>query len=801
MDLTPITQRISEKFAALGHQIEPAKIEEKLARMINEFGVPEEEAERSIVSDYSREFGLDEQIQPAVIASDAPDATPIAEVKIGDWATLEGVVTVLFESRSPSVAQSGILADQSGCIRFTVWAKAQAPALELGEWYRFESAAVDEFNSQPGFQVHSGTAIFPIQHDQLPHIETTPIADLKRGVVSLEGKVVSYTERSEGPVHIAGVIADGTGAIRFTIRRGDTAPEIEEGGWYQIEYAVADLYRGAMNLQFNAGTRITQISDDRSLRPAISPIAGIKPGIICIRVKVLQEYATSSERMFQSGTLGDESGTIRFVTWKDESAERLTPGMAYTIYYAAADEFNGRLSLTLNGATCLPDDAAAINVSPIPERSAPETATLEGVVTVLFPPRTASIAQTGIFAHDSGVMRLTVWANAHAPTLQAGGWYRLESAVLDEYNSQKNIKVTSGTVVTPLSGETIPQIAVSPVSDLKQGLVSLEGKVITYTPHSEGPVRAAGVIADNTGGIRFTIRQGEPVADIEAGGWYRFDYAIADLYRGAMNLQLNAVTQISPLPGEQTLEPAITQVAEIKPGIVCLHVKVVQEYESTSERILQSGILGDETGTIRFVTWKDDNTERLIPGKIYTIQYAIADEYNGRPSLTLNGSAVIPDDAGAIEVKASGDEVIGALVHISPGSGLIKRCPVEGCGRVLTRQNYCQIHEIQPDFQYDLRIKGWLDNGRQTWDTIISREGVEKLLGLTLEGAKEMAENNPLGLETVYYHLCEELLGRYISCQGRVIENRLFSSSCSYLSFDPARHADLLNRSEVTSHE
>lgn len=215
MDLTSITQRISEKFSALGHQIEPAKIEEKLSRMINEFGVPEEEAERSIISDYSREFGLEERIYAASPKSDAPDAISIADMKTGDWATIEGVVTVLFEARSPSVAQSGIVADQSGSVRFTVWAKAQAPILELGGWYRFESVAVDEFNNQPNFQVHSGTAIFPIPPEDLPQLAITPIADLARGVVSLEGKVVTLTEREEGPVRIAGVIADGTGAIRL----------------------------------------------------------------------------------------------------------------------------------------------------------------------------------------------------------------------------------------------------------------------------------------------------------------------------------------------------------------------------------------------------------------------------------------------------------------------------------------------------------------------------------------------------------------------------------------------------------
>lgn len=803
MDLTPITQRISEKFTSAGKQIESARIEEKLARMIFEFGVPPEEAERSIISDYSREFGLEEQVPVAtLIQSDAPDATPLAEIQTGDWVTIEGVVTVLFESRSPSVAQSGLLADQSGTVRFTIWAKAQAPLLEAGRWYRFESAAVDEFNNQLNFQVHSGTAIFPLPPEKMPEIQIKPIASLNRGVVSLEGKVVSLTNRSDGPVRVAGVLADGTGAIRFTIRQGDPFMDIEDGGWYHIEYAVADIYRGAMNLQINAGTKITPIQEDRSLRPAISPVADIKPGIVCLRVKVIQEYESSSERMFQSGILGDETGTIRFVTWKDESAERLNPGEVYTIYYAAADEYNNRLSLTLNGATCLPDDAGAIiNIAAPPARSGSETITIDGVVLVLFPSRSSAIAQSGIVAYQNGTLRLTVWANAHAPLLVQGGWYRFESAITEEYNSQMTMKVSAQTKVTPIAEDALPRMTITPIADLSSGVVNLEGKVVKFTPHTEGPVGASGVIADETGGIRFTIRQGEPITGIEEGGWYHIEYGIADLYRGAMNLQFNAGTRITPLSDDRILEPAITSVGSIKPGIVCLRVKVVQEYESSSERMLQSGIVGDETGTVRFVTWKDESAERLLSGKVYTIWYASADEYNGRPSLTLNGASFAADETGTIEVKASGDEITGALVHISPGSGLIKRCPVEGCGRVLTRQNYCQIHEIQPNFEYDLRIKGWLDNGKQTWDTIISREGVENLLGLTLAGAQEMAENNPLGLETVYYHLCEQLLGRYLRCHGRVIENRLFSTTCSYLAFDPGRHADLINRTEVASHE
>lgn len=794
MDYSQITQRISDRFAASGHQINTTKVEEKLNRLVQEFGIPPEEAERTVISDYSREFGLEMSASASEITVDGPEPVQIADIKPKEISTIIAVVTTLFPSRSPSIAQSGILADQTGTVRFTAWANAGAPPVEAGSWYRFEHAAIDEYNDQISLKVESGTSIIPLGPDEIPVPAAVRIADLRPGAVALEGKIVSLTERLDGPIHLAGVIADESGAVRFTIRKGGPEPQLEEGAWFRFINATADIYRGAVTLQVNTGTRVEPTNEDKSLRPAIIQVTNVKPGVVCLRVKVVQEFESSSDRMFQSGILGDETGTIRFVTWKDESAERLTPGMVYTLYYVSADEYNGRMSLTLNGSTILPDDPSAIQIQSYDTTRSGERINTDGVVTTLFPPRSQSIAQSGIFADENGAVRFTVWANAGAPILATGKWYRLESVVKDEYNGQPGYKINAQTKVTPLTGDQIPTQTTAPIAELKRGVVSFEGKVISLTHRSDGPVRMAGVIADESGAVRFTVREGEPVNGIQQGGWYRFSLAIADFYRGAMNLQITAGTRVEPISEEREISPVITPVGEIKPGIVSLRVKVVQEYESSSDRMLQSGILGDETGTIRFVTWKDDTAKRLIPGVVYTISYASADEYNARPSLTLTGAICNPDESGDIEVRSSQDEVIGALVHISPGSGLIKRCPVEGCGRVLTRQNYCQVHEIQPDFVYDIRIKGWMDNGNQTWDTIISREGVENLLGLTIETAQEMAENNPLGLETVYYHLCEKALGRYLVCRGRIVENRLFASACSFLSFDPAKHADLLNR-------
>ena len=125
------------------------------------------------------------------------------------------------------------------------------------------------------------------------------------------------------------------------------------------------------------------------------------------------------------------------------------------------------------------------------------------------------------------------------------------------------------------------------------------------------------------------------------------------------------------------------------------------------------------------------------------------DEFNGRLSLNLNTATILQEE-GEIAVSGGETAVTGAIVHVAPGSGIIKRCPVEGCNRALSRQNYCPIHEIQPKFVYDLRIKGWLDDGEKTHSILLQRDVVESLTGITLAEAQEIAENNPLGMDEVF---------------------------------------------------
>ncbi len=323
--------------------------------------------------------------------------------------------------------------------------------------------------------------------------------------------------------------------------------------------------------------------------------------------------------------------------------------------------------------------------------------------------------------------------------------------------------------------------------------VTIEGKVVALLSPPSPAIAQSGIIADATGAIRFVAWAKANAPKMNEGGWYRIESAVADEFKGITNLKIHSGTSIKPILEDRALVPSTTKISDLKPGIGSVRAKVVQEWEASHERMLQSGILGDESGTVKFVIWKEPGKEKLAVGSVYTIYYASVEEYNSRLSLNLS-TATWMQEEGDIPVSGGEAEVRGVIVHMAPGSGLIKRCPVEGCNRALSRQNYCPVHEIQPNFVYDLRIKGWLDDGKKTYNLLLQRDVVESLTGMTLDAAKELAENNPLGMDEVFLQMRDKVLGRYVVCKGREIENRLLVKSCERAAMKNGEHASLLNR-------
>jgi replication factor A1 len=332
------------------------------------------------------------------------------------------------------------------------------------------------------------------------------------------------------------------------------------------------------------------------------------------------------------------------------------------------------------------------------------------------------------------------------------------------------------------------------IADIAPGeWVTIEGKVVSILSPPSPSIAQSGIIADPTGAIRFVAWAKANAPKMQEGAWYRIESAVVDEFKGVANLKIHSGTGIKPVIEDRALIPSVLKIGELRPGIGSVRAKVVQEWEAAHERMLQSGILGDESGTVKFVIWKESGKEKLAVGSVYTIFHAIVEEFNGRISLNLSTATYMQED-GDITVSGGDTEIHGTIVHIAPGSGLIKRCPVEECNRALSRQNYCPVHEIQPKFIYDLRIKGWLDDGKKTYNILLQRDVVESLTGMNLDTAQELAENNPLGMDEVFLRMRDAVLGRYVLCRGREIDNRLLVRSCERLKMESGEHTALLNR-------
>jgi replication factor A1 len=103
-------------------------------------------------------------------------------------------------------------------------------------------------------------------------------------------------------------------------------------------------------------------------------------------------------------------------------------------------------------------------------------------------------------------------------------------------------------------------------------------------------------------------------------------------------------------------EPQLTKIVDIAENgqWANLKIKVIQLWEKTHESISQVGLIGDETGIIKFTKWQSTGLPDLKQGESYLLGNIVIDEYNGRFSVKLNKTSSIEKLAETVEV-AGGD--------------------------------------------------------------------------------------------------------------------------------------------------
>ncbi len=208
------------------------------------------------------------------------------------------------------------------------------------------------------------------------------------------------------------------------------------------------------------------------------------------------------------------------------------------------------------------------------------------------------------------------------------------------------------------------------------------------------------------------------------------------------------------------------------PDVWCnIRVKVTQLWDSDKDSIRQIGLLGDETGVMKFVSWEKANLALLEVDKCYSIENVVTNEYDERFSVAFTkNTRIMPIDED-LEIGFATVEYSGILVSVQKGSGLIKRCVL--CNRAM-QHGECKEHG-RIEGVHDLRIKAVLDNGITTKNVLLSRERTEELTGINMEDAVAMA-TEALDAEVVAEQMSRAIMMREYEVSGQDMNGTILST-------------------------
>lgn len=310
--------------------------------------------------------------------------------------------------------------------------------------------------------------------------------------------------------------------------------------------------------------------------------------------------------------------------------------------------------------------------------------------------------------------------------------------------------------------------------------IELDAKVVKLKEPKNPAISQTGVLADETASIWFTKWAKAKLPDIEEGKSYHFDGLASDEYNGRCSVKISKATKIKELDRDiqaveyqgDTVEAKIADITEVGQWLN-VEAKCVQLFDPSSDSIAQTGLLSDETGTMKFTKWAKANLkEKFEEGKSYRIENVIADEYNGRFSIKLNKNSVIKEIDRDIESSYSETEFYGNIVNISPSSGIIKRC--ETC-KAVVQKGVCKTHG-KVKSTLDLRVMGAIDNGLAVQSFLLKRQETEALLGKSMDALQEEVRE-AMDNSIVVTEVEAKLLGRYATMKGIQMDDLMIANS------------------------
>ena len=184
-NIDSIVKDIYGRFKTAGIEVDRNKIRSNLDRLIG-YKVPLNEASRTVMTILRKEYNVPFD----VFKPGSAGLVSISSVKEDNkWITVKGKVIHLWDPTSPSISQTGLIGDDTGVIRLTIFARSAEKlniALKEGKSYEFRNVVSSIWQGQLSLKANSNSEIVPLDID----------IEVKRQSVAVTGLITDISAGS-----------------------------------------------------------------------------------------------------------------------------------------------------------------------------------------------------------------------------------------------------------------------------------------------------------------------------------------------------------------------------------------------------------------------------------------------------------------------------------------------------------------------------------------------------------------------------------------------------------------------------
>ena len=276
-------QKIFEKYNIV---ISDEEIASKFNELVTVYKVPELEARRSVVNALLKKYNLSkEKISPLRETAAFKTIAEITALSNADtWVSFTGKVIQLWEKTHDSVAQVGLIGDESGIVKFMLWENSHLPLLELNKTYQFKNTIVKLWNGKVSVDLNKATSIEPsekeipkyerVDGERVNEIRTVSELDRDGLWTDLKAKVIQIFENTHESIAFAGVLGDETGTARFTIWKTADVESVEIEKSYLFSNAIVKEWNSNFSIEVNRIGKLSELEEDIEVRPTIFSLTG-----------------------------------------------------------------------------------------------------------------------------------------------------------------------------------------------------------------------------------------------------------------------------------------------------------------------------------------------------------------------------------------------------------------------------------------------------------------------------------------------------------------------------------------------